>query len=107
LNGFAFLKDGKPLAAGESLAPRDLFERAGEADLFTLAVSLRVPLRPEEAHAGPWWGKQKAALGISRLSGDDVQFGYVVLSVSASGELTVHRARLQRIEPARVEFQAE
>lgn len=86
--GYRFLKWGVPLTEGESLTAADVMNGVEVISLCTDATSFQATLKKNEAHTGPWSGK-KGALGLAKLKDNTLYLGYVTMTVSESGKITI------------------
>lgn len=104
INGVGILRGGEPLAKGTKLTLADLPQASQTCTLCTIGNSLRYPNESfEKFSGGTWWKKEKAALGIVVIKGAEVRFGYILLTVSAQGEVTAHSTHLEKVVPSVIE----
>lgn len=95
--GYKFLKWGLPLSQGESITTADVMNGVDTIHLCTNATSLMLKMTKEEARAGPW-SDRKAALGMARLKDNVLSLGYVVMSVTHEGQITIHESHWEPVE---------
>jgi RNA polymerase sigma factor (sigma-70 family) len=95
--GYKFLKSGLPLAQGESISAADVMNGVEVIHLCTNSSSFMVNMTKEQAQTGPWSGK-KAALGMARVKDNVLSLGYVVMTVTHEGQITIHESHWEPVE---------
>ena len=108
LDGVKILRGGAPLAEGDSISIFDIAQGTEVAALCSVGNSLRYPNESfEKFSGGTWWGADQQALGVAITRGDRIRIGYVRLSVSKTGDVTVHDIRLVEVRPASVRVEGD
>jgi len=95
--GTTILSGGLPLTEDSMVTIDDAMQGVPTADLFSMSTSLRVTLTESESHAGPWWGAQDVPLAIAIRRGESLRYGYVRLSVSATGTVSIGATKLVEV----------
>lgn len=101
------LRSGKPVESGTELSLLDLTTAISEAPLCTVGGSLRFPELPaRDFSGGPWLGKNNQALAVAIVRDSKVQLGYVNLTVTNMGKITLDSQHFVTLTPAKVIVEA-
>lgn len=100
--GYKILRWGTPLDEGDTISAADVMNAVETVHLCTDSGSLLLPMKPEEAKSGPWSGK-KGAMGLARLKDNVLSLGFISMSVSNTGHITLHDSHWEPVEGNAVE----
>jgi len=95
--GYKILKWGQPLKKGDTLTTADIMNGVDAIHLCTNSSSFMLKMSKEEAQSGPWSNK-KGALGLARLKDNVLSIGYVVMSVTHEGQVTIQDSHWEHVE---------